>query len=375
MDDIYHFKVWKEYSSSGQILAYDDNLAFMMHMDFVHPFRRSKTKYSMGVLYLTILNLPRKLRFRKENIIVLGLIPGPKEPTLHINGYLEKIVEELNTLYESGLVIKTKKKTFIIRAILIAITADLPAMRKLLSFLGTTGLKGCSKCEKNMEEGKWRGPHTGSPNRTHSGLKDAARHYKDTVQNQTQDTQHAKEHFARWNPLYKLSYWNMHRFHLLDGMHNLFLGLVFAHLQYLKNQLNLNIKEMDLVLNRFIAECPNEIGRLPTNLFHRLKSAKAVELKNFALYFSLPLFQQFLPPQHFACWRLLVLVLQLLCSPTVNETSLGYAQLLLMVYLARVESLMPELLTINFHMSIHLRECMLDYGPIHVFWWPSLSSA
>ena len=31
-------------------------------------------------MYLTILNLPRKIRFKQENVLLIGLIPGPKEP-------------------------------------------------------------------------------------------------------------------------------------------------------------------------------------------------------------------------------------------------------------------------------------------------------
>ena len=36
--------------------------------------------YSTGVIYLTILNLPRNERYKPKNNIVFGIIPGPKEP-------------------------------------------------------------------------------------------------------------------------------------------------------------------------------------------------------------------------------------------------------------------------------------------------------
>ncbi|CAG8849227.1 9631_t:CDS:2, partial [Gigaspora margarita] len=50
------------------------------------------TVYSVAGIYLTILNLPRNLRFKKENTIFVGLIPGPKEPSVEkINSYLEPL--------------------------------------------------------------------------------------------------------------------------------------------------------------------------------------------------------------------------------------------------------------------------------------------
>lgn len=49
----------------------------------------------MGVIYLVVLNLPREERFKDENMICVGLIPGPKEPKININAYLEPLVDEL----------------------------------------------------------------------------------------------------------------------------------------------------------------------------------------------------------------------------------------------------------------------------------------
>ena len=42
--------------------------------------RLKRGVYSTGVIYLTSLNLPRNERYKPENIILIGIIPGPKEP-------------------------------------------------------------------------------------------------------------------------------------------------------------------------------------------------------------------------------------------------------------------------------------------------------
>ena len=51
-------------------------------------------------MYLTIMNLPRTIRFKQENVILIGLIPGPKEPEGDINDYHSPLVTELLQLWE-----------------------------------------------------------------------------------------------------------------------------------------------------------------------------------------------------------------------------------------------------------------------------------
>ena len=40
-------------------------------------------KYKVSVIYLALLNLPRNIRYKRENIILVGIIPGPSEPSMH----------------------------------------------------------------------------------------------------------------------------------------------------------------------------------------------------------------------------------------------------------------------------------------------------
>ena len=45
------------------------------------------------------MNLPREIRFKRENVIIVGLIPGPTEPPEVINSYLRPLVCELLKLW------------------------------------------------------------------------------------------------------------------------------------------------------------------------------------------------------------------------------------------------------------------------------------
>ena len=53
-------------------------------------------KYSVGVIYLVILNLPREERYKLENIIVVGIIPGPNETKKNVNSFLVPLMEDLH---------------------------------------------------------------------------------------------------------------------------------------------------------------------------------------------------------------------------------------------------------------------------------------
>jgi len=73
--------------------------------------------------------LPRELRFKAENIMILGILPGPNEVHLHyINHYLAPIVDELCRFWD-GVQISTYENPSgkIIRAALILCSCDIPA--------------------------------------------------------------------------------------------------------------------------------------------------------------------------------------------------------------------------------------------------------
>lgn len=54
------------------------NFALSMNIDWFQSFKHST--YSMGAIYVAIENLPSQDRYSSENIILIGVIPGPREP-------------------------------------------------------------------------------------------------------------------------------------------------------------------------------------------------------------------------------------------------------------------------------------------------------
>lgn len=80
LGDIYDGRVWKAFCSDkyGNFLRSPHSLLLALNVDWFEPFERGV--YAVGAIYLTILNLPRNIRYKLENIILVGVLPGPKEP-------------------------------------------------------------------------------------------------------------------------------------------------------------------------------------------------------------------------------------------------------------------------------------------------------
>lgn len=94
MADVYDGDVWQSFKTvNGQeFLSSKYSLGLLLNVDWFNPYKH--VEYSVGAIYISILNFPRRLRYQ-ENMILVGIIPGPNEPSLHINSFLEPLVEDL----------------------------------------------------------------------------------------------------------------------------------------------------------------------------------------------------------------------------------------------------------------------------------------
>lgn len=126
------------------------NFGLMLNVDWFQPFKYSN--YSVGAVYLSILNLPREERFKRNNIILVGIIPDCKtEPPT--NTFLEPLVDELQEAWE-GFYLYSYTSPYDpvkYRLALLCVGCDVPASRKLCGFLGHSATMGCNKCFKRFE--------------------------------------------------------------------------------------------------------------------------------------------------------------------------------------------------------------------------------
>ena len=123
LSDVYDGNLWQKLIASGYLNS-PTSLACMLNVDWYQDF--TKTIYSSGSVYLVILNLPREIRMKEENMILLAEIPGPNEPTT-MEYYLKPLVKELKVL-DKGVVLDDGR---ILRMRLQCISCDSPATRKV----------------------------------------------------------------------------------------------------------------------------------------------------------------------------------------------------------------------------------------------------
>ena len=101
---------------------------------------------------MVVNNLPRHICYKKENIIILGILPGPTEPKLTMNSFLQPLVDDLQEFW-TGVFISCSKhplKSLLIRGAVICCASDIPATRKLCGFSSHSAALGCSKCLKQF---------------------------------------------------------------------------------------------------------------------------------------------------------------------------------------------------------------------------------
>lgn len=91
MSDIYDGMVWRNLDDidGNPYLSLPNNLCLALNIDWFNPYKQ--TPYSAGAIYLSVLNLPRAKRFKPHNTILVGMIPGPREPA-NLNPFLEPLV-------------------------------------------------------------------------------------------------------------------------------------------------------------------------------------------------------------------------------------------------------------------------------------------
>ncbi len=97
---VYDGKLWKEYEYIDQQPFLRDSLTlrFTLNVDWFQPYKL--TTSSVGVIFLLILNLPRSVRNKRGNMILIGLIPSQCEPTKDVNSFLKPLVKKLRDLWK-----------------------------------------------------------------------------------------------------------------------------------------------------------------------------------------------------------------------------------------------------------------------------------
>ena len=275
------------------------NLALLLYLDFFNPFTRAI--HSSGVLCMTVLNLPRSVRYQKKWAMLIGIIPGPEEAQCRINSYLKPVVNDRLSLYE-GIDIRVSgrhSEQFTSRAVLLPVLGDIPASRKISQFLSYKANKPCDKCHKTAKRELGTVGASGRMSfvtekiprkRTDREVRDAIAKYQKATSKHAADSL-AKVSGVCYSELSRLPYFDMVENFLVDPMHNLFLGLVedVGNAIIIGDEKFISADGRDVFQERMNSmRLPYDVGRLPRTMLQKRsgRGITAQQWKNFIITFA-----------------------------------------------------------------------------------------
>ena len=375
MSDIYDGAVWQsfQYINEEELLAGRYCLGLLINIDWFQPYKH--TEYSVGAIYISILNFPRQLRYCRENMIVVGIIPGPREPKLVMNSYLECLVEDLLKLWK-GVKMLTPEGQQVVKAILICAASDVPASRKMGGFVGHAAQKGCSRCLKSFPTNRFGEKKNYSGfNRSMWPKRSVEQHRKFGMNWKLATTQSKRHEIeqkygVRYTELLRLPYFDTIRYVVVDPMHNVLLGTAKLMVTLWKANGVLSEAQFNTIqstVDKFIT--PADVGRIPHKISSQFSSFTADQWKNWTLIYSVIVLKCIIPEVHYECWYVFVEACRLLCSRSISHDGVAKLDSLLIRFCQKFEEVYgASSCTPNIHLHGHLKECILDFGPASSFW-------
>ena len=272
--DVYDGKIWKSFIkyNNTDFLNCENSYAFMINVDWFQPYKR-RSNISVGVIYAVIMNLPRDVRYKRENLILIGIIPPLGHEPSSLCTFMEPLVNELKILWK-GVQMQTYKHSngVRVRSALLCAAADIPATRKLCGFLGHNAKLGCSRCLKKFPGGFGERDYGGFhdvndwPKRTHRYHINSVEKIKQ-ASSKSEKKQLESKYGCRYTPLLELPYYNSIKFCVIDPMHNLYLGTAKRMWKLWVSEDIIKKSHLKLIDERIQSlNIPSDVGWVPGNM-------------------------------------------------------------------------------------------------------------
>jgi hypothetical protein len=214
----------------------EGRLAFALSVDnyTVEGLRTRGSKASCGMIGMACLNLPYDIRYKPENMYLVGIIPGPIVPhNAELNHYLAPLVDDMKVSYHNGV---SYSRTALypngrtVRSAIVVEICDLVGARSLAGLMPATSNHPCSVCNLQPMDQVGRCDHETWQMRDVEEL----RHIAKLWQSATTLGDQAKiysTHGVRYSVLWELEYWDPTRQLVVDPMHCIFENMVDFHVR------------------------------------------------------------------------------------------------------------------------------------------------
>jgi hypothetical protein len=143
-DDIFDGEHYQELLAKN-LFADDRDVALGLSTDGFQVFKDNR--HACWPILFTNYNIPPQHRQEKNNLLLGGIIPGPQQPK-YIDTFLQPLIEELHQLQEGvDCIDALTNEKFKLRAHLLCISGDMPAISKVGGLRGTNSILTCRYCE------------------------------------------------------------------------------------------------------------------------------------------------------------------------------------------------------------------------------------
>ncbi|XP_067203636.1 uncharacterized protein [Linepithema humile] len=360
--DIYDGQLYQAWINNG-FLSNPHNISFSWYTDGIPVFKSSKI--SLWPVYLTINELSFNERKKRENTLLLGYWFDDKKP--HMNSFIYKFRPELEEIANGIEINLPNNNNIIVRGVTLMGICDLPAKSECLNFIQFNGDFGCPSClckgqrvpiskgflhvypyenqiELRTSEQTIEYANLATPDHPIMGVKGYSA-------------------FSKIMPDF-IKGIGIDRMHCADG------GTIKKILTLVSDAKYKNcVFSLHAVINevnsRLIAiKPPKFIHRMPRSVAD-LIHWKALELKMFCFYYSIPIFEGIMRLDYFEHFLRLIVALAILSSDSITNHMIEIARDLLHRFVREFQFLYGiEFCSINLHQLLHLPDCVKNLGPL-----------
>jgi len=214
----------------------EGRLAFALSVDNfnVNGLRTRGASASSGMIGMACLNLPYDIRYKPENMYLVGIIPGPVAPHKgDLNHYIAPLVEDMKVSYYRGVsysctALYPHGRT--VRSAIVMEVCDLMGARSLAGLMAVKSRHPCSVCDLPSLGDVKRHDYEAWQKRDVDEMRRLAKLWQSAATLEEQDKLY-EEHGVRYSVLWELGYWDPTRQLVVDPMHCVYENMVPFHVR------------------------------------------------------------------------------------------------------------------------------------------------
>lgn len=314
--------------------------------------------------------LPPEVRFKNENLLLVGLHVGKKAPNM--NTFFYPFFTEMAALEEEEVHMNHNGRSSSFRFILSHCVVDLQAKTKVQGIKPCNSLSACTYClhpgvsVPNIKKGsfiRYIHEEAASPLRSHTDTIKAMLSVKKNVPINGVEKMSCFGRLQNFDVIFSFQY---------DYMHQILLGPVKLLLHAWFDQHNSSewfyvTPKRQLIINDRLAKIKSLEYSMNPRPIGELKKFKAKDFRNFLLYYVVPCFQGVLSEKCLNHFKLLSSAIYILLKKTITAEDICTAEAKLMDFVKEFEVLYGRhRVTMNIHLVTHIPLLVRISGPLWV---------